>query len=48
MQLRLAKTLLSKKPSPQSILLGLVSYLVLLLVFLWDNQDLSANGQKLS
>jgi rhomboid protease GluP len=46
MQLRLAKTLLSKKPSPQSILLGLVSYLVLLLVFLWDNQDLSANGHQ--
>jgi len=44
MQLQLTKTLLSKKPSPQSILVGLVSYLILLLVFIIDNQNLSANG----
>lgn len=46
MQLQLTKTLLSKKPSPQSVLLGLVSYLVLLLIFIWDNQALSANGYQ--
>ncbi len=44
MQLQLTKTLLSKKLSPQSKLVGLVSYLVLLLVFILDNQNLSANG----
>lgn len=43
-QLVLTKTLLSKKPTPQSVLIGLTSYLVLLLIFVWDNQDLSANG----
>lgn len=46
MQLQLKKTLLSKKLTPQSILLGLTSYLVLLLVFIWDNQALSANGYQ--
>ena len=44
MQLQLTKTLLSKKLSPQSKLVGLFSYLVLLLVFILDNQNLSANG----
>lgn len=44
MQQQLTRTLLSKKTSPQSILLALVFYLVILLVFLWDNQNLSANG----
>ncbi len=46
MQLQLTKTLLSKKLSPHSVLIGLISYLVLLLVFLWDNQNLSANGHE--
>ena len=44
MQLQLTKTLLSKKLSPQSKLVGLFSYLVLLLIFILDNQNLSANG----
>lgn len=44
MQLQLTKTLLSKKPSPQSILVGLLSYLILLLAFIIDDQNLSANG----
>lgn len=46
MRLQLTKTLLSKKISPQSVLTGLTSYLILLLIFLWNNQNLSANGQQ--
>ena len=44
MELQLIKTLLSKKPSPQSVLVGLISYLVLLIAFILDDQNLSANG----
>lgn len=44
MALRLTKTLLSQKPSPQSVLVGLTSYLVLLVIFLINNPLLSANG----
>jgi rhomboid protease GluP len=44
MQLQLTKTLLSKKPSPQSILVGLVSYLILILAFIIDDQNMTANG----
>jgi rhomboid protease GluP len=44
MQLQLTKTLLSKKPSPQSILMGLVSYLILLIAFIIDDQNMTANG----
>jgi rhomboid protease GluP len=44
MQKLLSKTLLSKKISPQSVLVGLVSYLILLLAFVWNNQGLTANG----
>jgi membrane associated rhomboid family serine protease len=44
MQLLLTKTLLSKKTTPQSTFVGLLSYFILLLVFIADNQNLSANG----
>ena len=46
MNLRLQKTLLSTKPDPQSVLMGLVSYMVLVLLFFWDNQSLTANGTQ--
>lgn len=44
MEMLLTKTLLSKKPSPQSIFVGLLSFLILLLLFVLDNQNLTANG----
>lgn len=44
MQLQLSKTLLSKKLTPQSIMLGLLSYLVLLVIFVIDDHNLKANG----
>ncbi|MBA2403681.1 MAG: rhomboid family intramembrane serine protease [Bdellovibrionales bacterium] len=44
MQLILKKTLLSKKPSPQSVLMALFSYLILLLAFIINDRDLVANG----
>ena len=42
--MKLAKTLLSKKLVPASIFLGVASYLVLLLLFIIDDQRLTANG----
>lgn len=44
MEMLLTKTLLSKKLSPQSIFVALLSYLILLLIFIIDEQKLSANG----
>lgn len=44
MQLELTKTLLSKKPSPQSVLVALVSYLILLIAFIIDDRNMTANG----
>jgi rhomboid protease GluP len=44
MEMLLTKTLLSKKPSPQSIFVGLLSFLILVIIFIMDNQNLSANG----
>jgi rhomboid protease GluP len=46
MQLQLTKTLLSKKPSSHSLFVGLVSYFILLLVFIIDHQGLAANGYQ--
>jgi rhomboid protease GluP len=46
MQLKLSKTLLSKKPSSKSVMIGMSSYLVLLLVFIIDNPSMSANGHQ--
>jgi rhomboid protease GluP len=46
MNLRLHKTLLSTKPDPQSVLTGLLSYLVLVFLFFLDNQNLTANGDQ--
>lgn len=40
----LKKTLLSKKLNPKSIFLGVASYLLLLLLFVLDDQSLTANG----
>jgi rhomboid protease GluP len=45
MKLELKRTLLSQKPTPQSILLGLTSYLILLIIFLINHHGLSANGE---
>lgn len=44
MALLLKKTLLSKKLNPRSIFLGVASYLFLLLIFILDDQRLTANG----
>jgi rhomboid protease GluP len=44
MKLTLIRTLLSQKPTPQSILLGLTSYLILLIIFVINLNGLSANG----
>lgn len=43
-KLELKRTLLSHKPSPQSVLLGLSSYLVLLIIFLINHHPWRANG----
>lgn len=43
--MELKKTLLSKKIIPSSIFTGLVSYLVLVLVFIIDDERLVANGR---
>jgi rhomboid protease GluP len=45
MKLVLTRTLLSQKPKAQSFLLGLLSYVVLLLVFFMNHRGLSANGE---
>ncbi|MCE3011773.1 MAG: rhomboid family intramembrane serine protease [Proteobacteria bacterium] len=44
MKLVLTRTLLSQKPKARSFLLGLSSYVVLLLVFFMNQRGLSANG----
>jgi rhomboid protease GluP len=44
MKLVLTRTLLSQKPKARSFLLGLASYVVLLLVFFMNQRWLSANG----
>jgi membrane associated rhomboid family serine protease len=44
MVMLLKKTLLSKKLNPKSIFLGVASYLCLLLLFVLDDQRLTANG----
>jgi rhomboid protease GluP len=46
MNLQLQKTLLSSKPNSKSVLIGLFSYLVLVLLFFIDNQNLTASGQQ--
>ena len=46
MNMQLRKTLLSSKPNSTSVLIGLLSYLVLLLLFFIDNQNLTANGEQ--
>jgi rhomboid protease GluP len=46
MNLQLHKTLLSTKPDPQSILIGLFSYLLLVVLFFMDDQNLTANGEQ--
>lgn len=47
MQLQLKKTLLSSKPGPQSVLMGLSFYLLMVLFFIWDNQNFTANGHQI-
>lgn len=44
MDMLLTKTLLSSRPDNKSIALGLLSFATLLALFLWDNQNLTANG----
>lgn len=46
MNMRLQTTLLSGQPHSKSILTGLLSYLVLVLLFFMDNQNLTANGEQ--
>lgn len=46
MNMQLHKTLLSTKPGSKSVLIGLISYLVLVVLFFVDNQNLTANGQQ--
>lgn len=46
MSKQLIKTYLSQKPTPPSVLVGLLSYLVLLLVFLFGHSSWSASGHE--
>lgn len=45
MQMQLIRTLLSSRPGPQSVFVGLFSYLILVLIFIIDDQRLAANGE---
>ena len=45
MMLELKRTLLSQKPKSSSVLIGLLSYVVLVMVFFLNHRGLSANGE---
>ncbi len=46
MQMQLTKTLLSSKPGPQSVLMGLSCYLLMVILFIWDNANFTASGHQ--